>query len=81
MNVDTLRTFGAVNLLLRNLEQNNIDIACIQETHNENKRRKYDNYHIYNGGAAKNKTTKTNGTNNNYSGGWPLLLSTILLYK
>ena len=34
MNVNTLRTCESLNILLRNLARNNIDVACIQETHN-----------------------------------------------
>ena len=33
MNVDPLRTNDAVNALLINIEHNQIDIECIQETH------------------------------------------------
>ena len=34
MNVDTLRTMGSIGAVLTNLHSNNIDVACIQETHN-----------------------------------------------
>ena len=33
-NVDTLRTNDAIGSILRNLEYDDIDIACMQETHN-----------------------------------------------
>ena len=33
-NVDTLRTMGAIDSLVTNLQTDNIDISCIQETHN-----------------------------------------------
>ena len=35
MNVDSLRTNEAIYTLECTLNTNNIDIACIQETHNE----------------------------------------------
>ena len=34
MNVDALRTMGTVDSLITSLQAINIDIACIQETHN-----------------------------------------------
>ena len=34
MNVDTLRTTDSIDAVITNLQTNNIDIACIQETHN-----------------------------------------------
>ena len=48
-NVDNLKTNGAVNALINNLQRNNnIDISRIQETNNESKLRNiYRNYHIY----------------------------------
>ena len=39
-NVDTLRTMDSIDSLLTNLQTNNIDIACIQETHNNRNGRK-----------------------------------------
>ena len=39
MNVDSLRIYGAITDLVNNLQRGNIDIARIQDTHNENKLR------------------------------------------
>ena len=46
MNVDTLKTYNTINSITHHLTNNNIDIACIQETHNNN-----DDYIIKNGYA------------------------------
>jgi len=37
MNVDTLRTPDSIDSVITNLQINDIDIACIQETHNNRK--------------------------------------------
>ena len=37
MNVDTLRTLDSVDSVIDNLQSNDIAIACIQETHNNNR--------------------------------------------
>ena len=60
-NVDTLRTNEAIESLLHNLNQNNIDIACIQETHNESiEIKEYENYIIIYGGCAEIKSNNSN---------------------
>ena len=53
-NVDTLRTKESIDMLLHSIEKNNLDIICIQETHNEIMESvKYENYTIYYGGCEK----------------------------
>ena len=48
MNVDTLRTADSIDSLITNLQTNNIDIACIQETHNNrNDRIERESYTIF----------------------------------
>merc|ERR1712114_28330 len=47
MNVDTLRTMDSIDAVLTNLHSNNIDVACIQETHNNrNDHMERENYAI-----------------------------------
>ena len=47
MNVDSLKTYNSINSITHHLaNNNNIDIACIQETHNNN-----DDFIIKNGYA------------------------------
>ena len=54
MNVDTLRTKESIYALILNLESNKVDIACIQETHNErNDNVDIGNYKIFFGGNGK----------------------------
>ena len=48
MNVDTLRTLGSIDSAIDNLQSNDIDIACIQETqNNRNGRIERGNYSIF----------------------------------
>ena len=48
MNVDTLRTMDSIDAVLTNLHSNNIDVACIQETHNNrNDHMERENYTIF----------------------------------
>ena len=47
MNVDTLRTPDSIDSVITNLQTNDIDIACVQETHNNR------NDHIERGGAIR----------------------------
>ena len=48
MNVDTLRTADSIDSLITNIQTNNIDIACIQETHNNrNDHIERENYTIF----------------------------------
>ena len=59
-NVDTLRTVESTEALLHNLKTSNVDIAGIQETHNENTESiKYENYTIYYGGCTLIKPNDT----------------------
>ena len=49
-NVDTLRTMDSIDAVLTNLHSNNIDVACIQETHNNRNghmERERENYTIF----------------------------------
>ena len=46
MNVDSLKTHNSINSITYHLANNNIDIACTQETHNNN-----DDFVIKNGYA------------------------------
>ena len=82
MNADTLRTFGEIDSLLRNLEQNNIDIARIQETHKEKQTSKNMTTIIYiMADQRKIKLPKQiKLTITITADEWPLLLKTILLY-
>ena len=60
-NVDNLRTTESIDSLLYNLDTNNIDIACIQETHNESIMAKtYNKYTIYYGGCVEIKPNNSN---------------------
>ena len=59
MNVDSLRTYEAIHNTIDNIKSNKIDIACIQETHNE----RCDNiiigdYEIYFGGCIESKINR-----------------------
>ena len=59
MNVDTLRTLDSIDSVITNLQSNNIEIACIQETHNN----RYDhiereNYTIFYSGGKMAKTNQ-----------------------
>ena len=60
-NVDNLRTNESIESLEHNLNQNNIDIACIQETHNEKKEtEEKGNYIIIYGGCKVEKNIINN---------------------
>ena len=51
-NVDTLRTTDSIDSVITNLQPNNIDIACIQETHNSrNDHIERENYTIFSCGG------------------------------
>ena len=65
MNVDTLRNTDAIDSVITNLQNNNIDIACIQETHNNrNDSMQKEDYAIFSiGGGKKKKKQKYNKIN------------------
>ena len=64
MNVGNLRTKDAIWSFIFNCKTNNIDIACIQETHNErNDNHTYGDYSIFYSASGK----AINNINNNYN--------------
>ena len=59
MNVDTLRTMDSIDAVLTNLHSNNIDVACIQETHNNrNDHMERENYNLFSGEKEQGGNTK-----------------------
>ena len=60
MNVDTLRTQDSIDSVINNLQENDIDIACIQETHNNrNDHIEKEEYAIYFIGEITSANSKT----------------------
>ena len=59
MNVDALRTYDAIRNTIDNIKSNKIDIACIQETHNERCGNIiFGGYGIYFGGCVESEIKK-----------------------
>ena len=74
MNVDALRTMGAIESIITNLQTNNIDISCIQETHNNrNDRIERGNYSIFFSGEDRKERT----TNKPIRGGCAVIIKTL----
>ena len=77
MNVDTLRTADSIDSLINNIQTNNIDIACIQETHNSRSDHMgRENYTIFFSGEKEIGNTK-NTTNKSIKGGVAIAIETI----
>ena len=77
MNVDALRANDAIYSTIDNISRNKIDIACIQETHNERTDSiKINEYHIFFGGSD----TLTNSNNNiSHPGGTAIIIRQTLI--
>ena len=59
MNVDTLRTIDSIDSVITNLQVNDIDIACIQETrNNRNEHMERENYTIFFSGDKEQEKPK-----------------------
>ena len=64
MNVDTLRTADSIDSLINNIQTSNIDIACIQETHNNRSDHiERENYTIFFSGEDELGKTKSQQKN------------------
>ena len=75
MNVDTLRTMGAIDTLITNLQANNIDISRIQETNNNRSDHvERGNYTIFVIGEDSSNGRET--TNNPIRGGGAVIIKT-----
>ena len=61
VNVDTMRTTDSIDSVITNLQSNNIDIACIQETHNNR------NGHMGRGAIQSSLVGKRNLKKQNYN--------------
>ena len=70
MNVDSLRTNESIRKLALTLKEQNIDIACIQETRNErNDTQEENDYIIIFGGNEEDTHITTNDKNLNLKAG------------